>query len=199
MIQADQKIQVDDSNKPIAHPALVNALGSTNREFIDGILRELINANWNGPELDERGVNFMLAIISGFEPRDQLETMLAAQMAAVHVASMKFARHLATFEYPQDIAERCFNKLARTFTIQMEALKRYRTSGEKITLQHVSIAEGAQAIVGNVTQAPREKVPGKKVAASARAAFAGTNVVPMPNAEEAEPLSIAEGRRKSAK
>jgi len=73
----------------------------------------------------------MLAIISDIQPRDQLETMLAAQMAAVHVASMKFARHLATFEYPQDIAERCFNKLTRTFTMQMEALKRYWTGGDK--------------------------------------------------------------------
>ena len=35
----------------------------------------------------------------------------------------------------------------------MEALKRYRTGGEqKVTVQHVSVSEGGQAIVGNVTQ-----------------------------------------------
>jgi hypothetical protein len=27
---------------------------------------------------------------------------------------------------------------------------------QKVTLQHVSVAEGGQAIVGNVTQVPRE-------------------------------------------
>ena len=42
----------------------------------------------------------------------------------------------------------------------MEALKRYRTGGEqKVTVQHVSVGEGGQAIVGNVTQAAREAVP----------------------------------------
>jgi len=36
--------------------------------------------------------------MKGIEPRDQLETMLLAQMAAVHVASMTFARRLAHVE-----------------------------------------------------------------------------------------------------
>lgn len=44
----------------------------------------------------------------------------------------------------------------------MEALKRYRSGGEqKVTVQHVSVNEGGQAIVGNVTQATRETTPGK--------------------------------------
>ena len=43
---------------------------------------------------------------------------------------------------------------ARTYAMQMEALKRYRTGGEqKVTVQHVSVNEGGQAIVGNVNQA----------------------------------------------
>ena len=85
--------------------------------------------------------------------------MLAAQMAAVHMATMTFAGRLAQVEnIPQQTsAEGAFNKLARTFTTQMEALKRYRTGGEqKVTVQHVSVSEGGQAIVGNVTQGPRE-------------------------------------------
>ena len=43
-------------------------------------------------------------------------------------------------------------KLARTFAAQVEALKRYRSGGEQtVTVQHVHVAEGGQAIVGNVT------------------------------------------------
>ncbi len=50
----------------------------------------------------------------------------------------------------------------RTFATQMETLKRYRTGGEqKVTVQHVSVSEGGQAIVGNVTQAPRENASGE--------------------------------------
>ena len=81
----------------------------------------------------------------------------AAQMAAVHMATMTFARRLSHVDNisQQDSAERAFNKLARTFTAQMEALKRYRTGGEqKVTVQHVTVNEGGQAVVGNVSAAP---------------------------------------------
>ena len=44
------------------------------------------------------------------------------------------------------------NKLTRTFAAQMSALKEYRSKGEqKMTVQHVHVAEGGQAIVGNVS------------------------------------------------
>src|SRR5215207_2796620 len=62
----------------------------------------------------------------------------------------------------QDSAERAFNKLTRTFTTQVEALKRYRTGGEqRVTVQHVNVNEGGQAIVGNVSGGGG--VPQKKV------------------------------------
>ena len=38
--------------------------------------------------------------------------------------------------------------------MQVEALKRYRTGGEqKVTVQHVTVNEGGQAIVGSVSPA----------------------------------------------
>ena len=106
-------------------------------------------------KFDEASVNFMLAVIKGIKPRDHLEAMLAGQMAAIHMATMTFTGLLAHVENipQQDSAERALNKLARTYASQMEALKRYRTGGEqKVTVQHVSVSEGGQAIVGNVTQ-----------------------------------------------
>ena len=78
-------------------------------------------------------------------------------MAAVHRATMTSARRLSRAEIiqQQESAERAFTKLARTFAAQMEALKRYRTGGEqKVTVQHVTVNEGGQAVVGNVSQAP---------------------------------------------
>ena len=90
--------------------------------------------------------------------------MLAAQMAAIHMATMTFVRRLAHVDNipQQDSAECALNKLARTYTTQMEALERSRTGGEqKVTVQHASVSEGGQAIVGNVTQAAPETTPGK--------------------------------------
>ena len=55
---------------------------------------------------------------------------------------------------------RAVNQLARTYTAQFEALKRSRTGGEqKVTVQNVSVTEGGQAIVGNVTQATHGTAP----------------------------------------
>src|SRR6516165_11375143 len=101
-------------------------------DFVNGIVSHA-NASGRGRDIDEYGLNFMLSVIKDIEPRDQLEAMLAAQMAAVHVASMTFARRLAGVENipQQDSAERAFNKLTRTFAMQMEALKRYRTGAEQ--------------------------------------------------------------------
>jgi hypothetical protein len=59
-------------------------------------------------------------VIKGVGPKDQVEAMLAAQMAAVHNATMTFARRLSHVDNipQQDSAERAFNKLARTFASQ---------------------------------------------------------------------------------
>lgn len=100
---------------------------------------------------DVRG--FIPAIVRDIEPRDAFERMLAVQMAATHVAlirqggRMANAEHLSQFE----AHERAFNKLARTFTAQMEALRKHRSGGKQtVTVQHVNVGNGGQAIVGNV-------------------------------------------------
>ena len=78
----------------------------------------------------------------------------------------------------------------------MEALKRHRAGAQQnITLQNVSVSEGGQAIVGNVTQPPLAE----KAAAPPAAAFAGTNIVQMPINDEGEDRALAAGRRKSIK
>ena len=42
----------------------------------------------------------------------------------------------------------------------MEGLKRYRTGGEqKVTVQHVTVNEGGQAVVGNVSSQGRKGPP----------------------------------------
>ena len=156
---SDPQISLDHPDELIGRALLMEAFASADDDFVNGIVSQLANVGGRGQDINERGLNFMLSVIKGTEPRNQLEAMLAAQMAAVHMASMTFAGRLAHVDDmpQQDSAERAFNKLTRTFATQMEALNRYRTGGEqKVTVQHVSVAEGGQAIVGNVTQAQRE-------------------------------------------
>ena len=155
----DKTISIDHADPTVGWLLLRDALGSSDRDFLNAILKQLANVTAKGGHIDEEDLNFMVSVVKGIEPRDQIETMLAAQMAGIHNAIMTFTRRLANVENipQQDSAERALNKLARTFVSQMEALKRYRTGGEqKVTVQHVSVSEGGQAIVGNVTQTPRE-------------------------------------------
>jgi len=138
---------------------LMEALGTTDVDFVNGLIEQLASTGSHGGQVDEHGLNFMLSVVKGIKPKDPLEAMLAAQMTAIHMATLTLARQLAQTEtiQHQDSAERALNKLARTYVAQMEALKRYRTGGEqKVTVQHVSVSEGGQAIVGNVSHAAGE-------------------------------------------
>jgi hypothetical protein len=133
--------------------ALMNALGTTSTEFMDGLLQQITNAASQGREPSETGINFVLSAVNGIGPRDEVEAMLASQMAAVHTATMAFARRLAHVENipQQESAERAFNKLARTFTTQVEALKKYRSDGQQtVRVERVTVEAGGQAIVGSV-------------------------------------------------
>ena len=155
---SEGKVTVDHCDGAIGWIALMRAIGSTDYDFLEGLMSQHTNAGSHSPKPDDRGINFMLAVVKGIEPRDQIEAMLAAQMAAVHMASMTFARRLAHVEnLPQtDSAERAFNKLTRTFAAQVAALKDYRSKGEqRMIVQHVNVSDGGQAIVGAVN-APSE-------------------------------------------
>jgi hypothetical protein len=78
------------------------------------------------------------------------------------------------------------NKLARTFAAQAEALKRYRSGGEqKMTVQHVHVADGGQAIVGNVN-APTQGVGARKKIEVQPHALGYAPGVAMPRQIEAE-------------
>jgi len=147
------KIEADHPDGAIAQILLMEALGTTDSAFLDGLLAQLANAGIQGRQVDSRTLNFMLSVVKGIAPRDQLEAMLAAQMAAVHMATMTFARRLAHGETipQQDSAERAFDKLARTFASQLEALNRHRGKGQqKVIVEHVHVHAGGQAVVGTI-------------------------------------------------
>lgn len=113
---------------------------------------EADDAHW----LDQR--DFVMVAIRDLAPRDAVERMLAVQMVATHVATIRAARWMAKSEnLPQIEAHYTgFTKLARTYAAQVEAMRKHRTGGEqKVIVQHVTVAEGGQAIVGNVQHGGR--------------------------------------------
>ena len=97
--------------------------------------------------------------IRAVEPRDHVERMLAVQMIATHNTLMRCFKRSASLLDREDFqlinlghdTLKLVDKLARTYTMQMETLNRYRNKGkQKMTIEHVHINSGAQAIIGNV-------------------------------------------------
>lgn len=135
---------------------IVAATGSS--DVSAALLGQLAVLGSHGERIDEKATNFALGFIHSMKPRDAAELALLAQMAATHQAAMMLARRLNHVENipQQDAAERAFNKLLRSYTAQMETLKRYRSKGQQVVrVERVTVESGAQAVVGSVTHGGR--------------------------------------------
>ncbi|MBT5825904.1 MAG: hypothetical protein HOH69_06960 [Gammaproteobacteria bacterium] len=101
----------------------------------------------------ETCINGALAMLSGIKPKNEIEGMLAAQMVTTHILSMETAkRAMLADQTVMGVTEnvnRC-NKLMRTFTLQVEALSKLRGDSKTVTVKHVTVASGGQAIIGDV-------------------------------------------------
>jgi len=153
------RIKVDHQSPDHGWELFLESMGTNSDSFAKVLLGQLaatLSAGQGDARVHPDFTNFGLAVLASVNPRDELEAMLAAQMAAIHCSTMNFALHLNSADTlkQRDSAERTLNKLARTFTTQMEALKKYRGGEQKITVQHqhVNVNEGGQAIVGTVEQ-----------------------------------------------
>ena len=142
--------------------ALLDIFGTQNPKMANALLSQCLRvlrsdeATDDKPATDER--QFMITAVAEIKPQDAIERMLAVQMAATHVAIIRTAGRFAQAKMlPQlEAHERGFNKLARTFTAQVEALRKHRNGGKQtVTVQHVNVEGGGQAIVGDVSHRGR--------------------------------------------
>ena len=70
--------------------------------------------------------NEVLSVVIAHKPRDITEAMLCLQMASIHLATPTPSPRFAIRTIKIDAGDLA-NKLSRTFTMQVDALKRYRT------------------------------------------------------------------------
>ena len=76
--------------------------------------------------LDENEFSAAIALVNTIKPRNEMEAALAAQMVAIHLLTMKVTAHAIT-EYYDNRMVATAGKLARTFAMQMDALRACRT------------------------------------------------------------------------
>lgn len=139
------------------HLPLTPYSGSRSENFSLLLANQVINTLWMSKDDPEEADRIMVAALNGMmgvKPQDEIEGMLAGQMVATHSAAMRCLRSLKNAEMipQQDSNGNLANKLLRTYAMQLEALQRYRGKGQqKMTVEHVTVNAGGQAIVGNVT------------------------------------------------
>ena len=152
------EIQFDHDDPKIAAALAMYDVGTGDAEFYQGLLKQVASLGAPGSTISEDATNFALSVIRAVDPQNEVEARLAVQMAATHMATMTFAKRLNHVETipQQDSAERALNKLARTFTTQMETLKRFRSKAHQtVRVERVEVGEGGQAIVGEVNMQGR--------------------------------------------
>jgi hypothetical protein len=122
------------------------------------VANQVINTLWilpATPEDEKKQKRFAaLSGLTGIAPQDECEGMIAAQLIACHNASMECYRRAMLNEQPFEGWREQLNqanKLSRTYATLLDALNRHRGKGQqKVTVEHVHVHEGGQAIVGNV-------------------------------------------------
>lgn len=137
---------------------LCSAFGTTEAAIYNSLLGQLVNVLHRDTKepISAETINAGLAMMYGLAPQDEAEAMLAVQMVATHNAAMELLRRTvkdgATFPGVQGYGNLAV-KFLRNFAAQTEALARLRgkISEQKVTVEHVHVHSGGQAVVGAVS------------------------------------------------
>jgi hypothetical protein len=153
-----QTLLVDDPSE--LRGKLKNIGGSRSDHWNNILANQTIHSLWlkhSDPADRDRQFNATVAALIGIGPKDELEGMMAAQLIAAHNAAMECYRRAMigeqTFEGRRENLALA-NKLSRTYAALLEALNRHRGKGQqKVTVEHVHVHSGGQAVVGVVEPA----------------------------------------------
>jgi hypothetical protein len=126
-------------------------------------LRELADTIYLWSNVSQDDIENKLAraveLYEDLKPANGLEGMLAIQMVGTHEAATECLRRAALRDQTsqgRDLALKHAAKLMELYLKQVAALDKHRGKGQqKVTVEHVHVAAGGQAIVGNVEAGSR--------------------------------------------
>jgi hypothetical protein len=144
-------------NPEALNPTLKQIGGSQSDDWNLLLANQAIDNLWlarSSEELQGLQKTATLAALVGINPKDEIEGMIAGQLLAAHNATMECYRRAMipeqSFEGRRENLNQA-NKLSRTYTTLLEALNRHRGKGQqKVTVEHVHVHSGGQAVVGVV-------------------------------------------------
>jgi hypothetical protein len=162
----DSKPSTVVANDPDDLKGTLKSIGGSRSDLWNNILaNQTIQALWlkhSDLETRDKQYSATVAALIGIGPKDELEGMMAAQLIAAHNAAMECYRRAMlaeqTLEGRRENLSQA-NKLSRTYATLLEALNRHRGKGQqKVTVEHVHVHPGGQAVVGVVEDGNRTKL-----------------------------------------
>src|SRR5262245_48591977 len=76
ILKEKPRIALDHPHELAGQALLMDALGTADLDFYRGLLTQLADPDSRTRQIDEHELNFMLSVVKGVEPKDQLEAML---------------------------------------------------------------------------------------------------------------------------
>jgi uncharacterized protein (DUF305 family) len=138
----------------VASARVMNAFGTTSTDLAERLMRQIINTTHlqsSSAPINADILNAALAAVTGIGLQDDAEAMLATQMVGIHWLAMDLLRKANDRARLNDAGNLAV-KLLRTFSAQLEALKRYRSAGEQrvvVQHQHVNVTADQAAVQVN--------------------------------------------------
>jgi hypothetical protein len=154
----NRNVTIVDATDPDSSKGSLKALGGSKSDHWNNILiTQAAQTLWvahSDKETLDRQYKATIAALAGIGPKDEVEGMIAAQLLAAHNAALECYRRAMlgeqTFEGRRENLAQA-NKLSRTYATLLEALNRHRGKGQqKVTVEHVHVHAGGQAVVGVV-------------------------------------------------
>jgi hypothetical protein len=174
--------------------------GSMSDDWNQRLANDVLGTLWifENDKSKEQKFSAAVAALIGISPTSELEGMLAAQLLATHYATMECYRRSMipsqTFEGRSEALKQA-GKLSRTFAALLEAFNRHRGKGQqKVTVEHVHVHSGGQAVVGMV-ETPGGGSHPKSEKQPHAIAYAPGIEMPSPNPERSTVPSTSDAER----
>jgi len=135
-------------------------------EIADRMATQMGNAQvWPKANGETETLIKAITALAEYAPQNAIEASLAAQMTATGEAALMFLYRATLPDQPSEAVDRIVvraTRLMRLHLEQIEAMQKLKgkASQQKVTVEHVHVHEGGQAIVGAVSTTIREGAGG---------------------------------------